>query len=91
MLSGKKVKKRFWIFTSKRVHKEAVKRGYSKAIEKAGGRIVDDTCIVVSPLEELGINGVIVNSCKAAHYIPSTCRLKANLRNFEDCIKVATK
>jgi len=91
MLSGKKVRRRLWIFTSKRIHKEAVKRGFSKAIEKAGGRIVDDTCMVVSPLEELGINGVTVNSCKAAHYIPSTCRLKVNLRNFEDCIKVTTK
>jgi predicted aconitase len=91
MLSGKKVRKRFWIFTSRRIHKEAVKRGFSKAIEKAGGRIIDDTCMVVSPLDEIRINGVVVNSCKAAHYIPSTCRLKVNLRNFEECIKAAIK
>ncbi len=91
MLSGKKVRKRFWIFTSKMIHKEAVKRGFSKAIEKAGAEIIDDTCMVVSPLNELGINGVVINSCKAAHYVPSTCRLKVNLRNFEDCINEAIK
>ena len=91
MLSGKKVRRRFWIFTSRRIHEEAVKHGFSKAIEKAGGRIIADTCMVVSPLEELGINGVMINSCKAAHYIPSTCQLKVNLRNFEDCIEAAIK
>lgn len=86
LLSGKTVKKRLWLFTSRYVHRLASKRGYVKKIEKTGALVLNDTCMVVSPIEELGVNGVVVNSCKAAHYIPSTCGLPVRLKSFKECI-----
>lgn len=89
LLSGKKVKKRLWLFTSEYVRKLATKLGYVKKIEKTGALVLNDTCMVVSPIEELGVNGVVVNSCKAAHYIPSTCGLPVKLKSFEESIREA--
>lgn len=91
LLSGRKVRKRFWIFTSRNVRMKAEERGYVSAIEKSGARVIADTCMVVSPLEELGISGIITNSCKAAHYIPSTRRLPVKLLSSEESVKVAVR
>ena len=93
LLSGKKMKedKYLWVFTSDYVYKLAARLGYVKNIENSGGLVVRDTCMVVSPIEKLGINGVLTNSCKAAHYIPSTCGLPVRLQSFEECIRVAVE
>lgn len=92
LLSGKKVRGKYlWFFTSDYVYKLAARLGYVKSIENSGGCVVRDTCMVVSPIEKLGINGVLTNSCKAAHYIPSTCGLPVRLQSFEDCIRAAVR
>lgn len=91
LLSNKKVKKKLWFCTSDYVYKLAARLGYVKHIENSGGLVVRDTCMVVSPIEKLGINGVLTNSCKAAHYIPSTCGLPVRLQSFEECIRAAVK
>jgi hypothetical protein len=92
LLSRKKVERKYlWIFTSDYMYKRAARLGYVKRIENSGGLVVRDTCMVVSPIEKLGINGVLTNSCKAAHYIPSTCGLPVRLQSFEDCIRTAAE
>ncbi|TDA32752.1 MAG: hypothetical protein DSO03_02040 [Hadesarchaea archaeon] len=68
--------KPFWICTSRRVKEEARRSGLGKRVEEAGGRMVADTCAVVSPLEKLGFKTVGVDSAKAAHYLPSLCRVE---------------
>ena len=55
--------------------------GLEETIEKAGGKIVSDTCMVVSPIEEL-FTTTAVNSGKAAHYLPSFCRQKVVFKNL---------
>lgn len=87
-LKGKKIKSKvkLWIFTSRLVYEKAKKLGYVKLIEKAGGLVLCDTCMVVSPLENLGIETVYTDSCKAAHYLPSTNRLKVKLENTFECL-----
>jgi predicted aconitase len=71
-------KKEVWIFTA---------RGNRQALEKhAKGKnvkIISDTCMVVSPLEELGIKSVGVNSAKAAFY----CRNLSGLGVKFDSVK----
>ncbi|MEM1981163.1 MAG: aconitase X catalytic domain-containing protein [Candidatus Hadarchaeales archaeon] len=68
--------KPFWICTSRRVKEKAMRSGLGKKVEEAGGRMVADTCAVVSPLEKLGFKTVGVDSAKAAHYLPSLCRVE---------------
>lgn len=87
-IKGKKLKKPLWICTS-RVMKECANRmGYTEIIENAGGKIVADTCMVVSPIEEMGYNTTGVNSGKAANYLPGFCKQKVVFKNVDELIKV---
>lgn len=89
-LKGKKLKKPLWVCTS-RVMKECANRmGYTEIIEKAGGKIVADTCMVVSPIEKMGYNTTGVNSGKAANYLPGFCKQNVVFNNIDELIKVIT-
>jgi predicted aconitase len=89
MLSGKKLKKPIWICTSRVVKEAAERMGYNKIISKAGGSVVADTCMVVSPIEEMGYKTTGVNSGKAANYLPGFCKQNVCFANIDDLIKEA--
>jgi predicted aconitase len=78
---GKTLRVPVWICTSRVIKQRAEREGYLADIEAAGGRIVADTCMVVSPLEELGYGVTSVDSGKAANYLPGFCRQKVNFRD----------
>jgi predicted aconitase len=82
------LKKPIWICTS-RVMKEAADRmGFTSTIEKAGGHIVADTCMVVSPIEQMGYKTTGVNSGKAANYLPGFCKQDVVFANIDKLIEV---
>ena len=56
-------------------------------IEKAGGKIVADTCMVVSPIERMGYKKTGVNSGKAANYLPGFCKQEVVYNNIDWLIK----
>ena len=86
-LTGKKLKKPVWICTS-RVMKEAADRmGFTTIIENAGGHIVADTCMVVSPIEQMGYKTTGVNSGKAANYLPGFCKQDVVFANIKDLVE----
>ena len=71
--------------------KEASDRmGYTDLIEKAGGRIVADTCMVVSPIEQMGYKTTGVNSGKAANYLPSFCKQEVVFTNISKLLEEQT-
>jgi predicted aconitase len=88
-LFGKKLKKPLWICTSRMLKEVAERMGYNKIIENAGGSIVADTCMVVSPIEDMGYKSTGVNSGKAANYLPGFCKQNVCFTNFDDLIKEA--
>lgn len=92
-LKGRRVSRRkgLWVWTSRGVHDSAAAAGAVAAIEKAGGRVFADTCMVVCPLEKSGFCHMVSNSCKAAHYVPSTARLKATVAQLYTCIDKVTE
>lgn len=91
LLAGKQLKKPLWVCTS-RVMKEAARRmGYAETIEKAGGKIVADTCMVVAPIEEMGFKTTGVNSGKAASYLPGHCKQQVMYGRVEDLVEAALK
>jgi len=71
LVDGKKVCCDLWVCTSRFMREKADEKGYLKTIEKAGGKIIADTCMVVCPIEEMGYKITAVNSGKAAKYLPS--------------------
>ncbi len=86
-LNGKHLKKPVWICTS-RVMKEAADRmGFTEIINKAGGEIVSDTCMVVSPIEKMGYKTTGVNSGKAANYLPGFCKQDVVFANINKLIE----
>jgi predicted aconitase len=86
MVQEKKPTCEFWICTSRKLKDEAVKLGYSKPIEEAGGRIVADTCMVVCPLEQMGYSITGTNSGKACKYLPNLCKQKVAFGDLEDIL-----
>jgi predicted aconitase len=73
-LEGKKLKKPLWVCTSRMVKEAANRMGFTQTIEAAGGKVVADTCMVVSPIEDMGYKTTAVNSGKAANYLPGFCK-----------------
>ncbi|MCP4646153.1 MAG: DUF521 domain-containing protein [bacterium] len=73
LLERKPAKKPFWICVSRAVKQVAIENGLAERIEKNGGKLVADTCMVVAPLEEMGFGTTAVDSGKAATYLPTMC------------------
>ncbi|KAA0002782.1 MAG: DUF521 domain-containing protein, partial [Thermoplasmata archaeon] len=86
VLNEKKLKKPLWICTSRATKEIAKRMGLANIIEKAGGKIVADTCMVVSPIEKL-FNATAVNSGKAAHYLPGFCKQKVIFNNIHSLLE----
>ena len=86
-LKGKHVKTRLWICTSRAI-KEKAKHAV-EVIESAGGRVLCDTCMIVSPIEDLGIKSIVTNSAKATHYAPSLCKVDTAFMSTLACIEIA--
>ena len=86
-LKGKHLKKPVWICTSRMVKEAADRMGYNEIISKAGGNIVADTCMVVSPIEQMGYKTTGVNSGKAANYLPGFCKQEVCFANIDKLIE----
>jgi len=91
LVGGRRLRAKLWCFTSRKTWQEAEKLGYVAAIEKAGGMLVRDTCMVVSPLDEIGVEKVLTNSCKAAHYLPTLSKVQVALAPLKECVGFAIK
>jgi len=86
-LKGKQLKKPVWICTSRMIKEAAERMGYNEIITKAGGSIVADTCMVVSPIEKMGYKTTGVNSGKAANYLPGFCKQEVCFANIDDLVE----
>jgi hypothetical protein len=75
-----KPKREVWAFTS---------RQNCGLIKESLGNIklISDTCMVVSPLEDLGINSIGVNSAKAAFYSANLSKLGVRFDSLENLLK----
>jgi hypothetical protein len=77
-----KPKREVWVFTARQ--NKALLEGYSKNI-----KVISDTCMVVSPLEDLGISSIGVNSAKAAFYSINLSGLGVRFDTMEKLVKRA--
>ncbi len=87
ILKDKKLNADLWVCCSLHIKAIADRMGYSKIIERAGGKVVKDTCMVVSPIEDLGYKRVATNSGKAAVYLPSFCKSEVIFGDIDEIIK----
>ena len=90
LLTGRQVRREFWVCCSREVKRQGDEAGYSKLIEESGAKFALDTCMVVAPIEELGYMVVATNSAKACHYLRNA-GLKVRFMPLEECVAEATR
>lgn len=89
MLRGKKVKVPLWITTSQSTACQAEAYGYKGVIESSGAKLVNDTCMVVSPIEEFGYDTVATSSGKGCYYMQAWCKVRTRFGSMSQCVDAA--
>jgi hypothetical protein len=79
----------FWVCTSHCVKQKA--KDCVKRIERSGGHVLEGVCTVVSWTEKLGIETIMTNSAKTAHYAPTLSRADTILASQGECLKTALR
>ncbi|MEM2110854.1 MAG: aconitase X catalytic domain-containing protein [Candidatus Bathyarchaeia archaeon] len=91
MIRGKRVKEdvKLWVCTSCYVREKA--KEYVDIIENAGGKVISDTCAVVTWIKELGVETLMTNSAKTAYYAPALNNVKVTFAPLSLCINTACR
>jgi predicted aconitase len=89
LLEGKKVAEgtELWVATSRTAKQLADKRGYTAAIEAAGGKFACDTCMAVAPLKGR-FKSLATTSAKGCFYSRQNL-MKTKMGSIEECIDAA--
>ncbi len=91
MLKGRTFKKNCMVFFPRAIQNQARKSGYLKEIERAGGQVLYDCCICLSPLiDKKNVDGVITNSVKGAYYLRTANGVDVNLKSLGKIIEEET-
>ena len=90
-IEGKKIRKgtELWVCTSKYVKSKA--RKHVDVIEKAGGQVLCDTCVLVTWIKDLGVRSLMTNSAKTAFYAPTLNEVEVTFSPLKECIQTACK
>lgn len=78
-----------WIHTNIAIKALAGQMGYVAAIERAGGLVTQDLCVVLSVPEALGFRVLATNSPKMAFYAPGGNGLPTWYGSVERCLDAA--
>lgn len=91
LLKGKKMRKdvELWVCMSRYVKERA--KNYIDVIERAGGRVLCDTCVLVTWIKDLGVHTLITNSAKTTFYAPTLNEVDVTLAPINECVKAACK
>jgi len=91
LLEGKKMRKdiELWVCTSRHVKERA--KNYVDIIERAGGHVLCDTCVLVTWIKDLGVQALMTNSAKTAFYAPTLNEVDVALTPLNKCIEAACR
>lgn len=89
LLDGRRMRAALWITTAREVRERAEKAGLVRAVEASGGRVASDMCVVVAPMQELGLRTLATPSAKGAFYVPSHAGLLVRYGSVEQCVEAA--
>lgn len=82
----------FYVSTGRTVLAEAKSRGWADVCERAGVRIVVDTCTYITPILERPRDGVVMtNSGKWAYYAPGTLGVQVAFGSLAECVRSAAE
>ena len=84
---GRKLQVPLWVCTARATRRTAEQMDLVRVIEEAGGNVIADTCMVVAPIERMGIGTTAVSSGKAAQYLPGLCRQQVVFGDLEEVLR----
>jgi predicted aconitase len=89
-LEGKKIKDgvEVWVCTSQMIRNLAMRSGEIQTIEKAGVKVVVDTCMVLAPVRQMGFRCMATDSAKAQFYV-SGLGIGVRFGNTQKCLQAA--
>jgi len=89
-LEGKKLAVELWILTSSLTKELAQRMGYLEIINKAGGHIVEDTCVDQPCWHHLSGKKGVTDSPKCAYYTKRR-GMEFVIRSISECVEAAVK
>ncbi len=87
LINGRIATIRFWLYTSRAILSQIERSGLIHLIKSFGAKVWADTCMVVSPLEDMGIRKVTTNSTKAAKYLKTLRGMDVEVLGLEEIIE----
>jgi hypothetical protein len=89
-LAGRQVRIETWICTARATADTAASLGFVATIERAGAKVVRDTCFVVAPLRGR-FRAVATDSAKGCFYARGHNRLRVKLGSVAQCLDAAVR
>jgi hypothetical protein len=91
LLEGKEVHEcvQFLVTSSRAMVHFAQEAGYMDILEKFGGRVTVDTCILATPMLPPNVKTLMTNSAKYAYYSPGLLNTTVTFGSLEDCVNSA--
>ncbi|MFJ4835820.1 aconitase X [Streptomyces sp. NPDC088747] len=78
-----------WVFTPRALRTVAERSGYVETIEKAGGRVLSDTCPAIGQFLPPGTRVFATDSAKQAHYLPAITGVQGWFGSVRTCVTAA--
>jgi predicted aconitase len=91
LLDGKRLSAgtELWIMAPRSLKVVADRSGYTEVIERAGGRVLADSCPAMSRAAPRGTKVFATDSAKQAHYLPAILGIEAWFGTLEECVNAA--
>ncbi len=78
-----------WVMTPRALRTMADRNGYTRAITRAGGHVLTDSCPAMSRAAPPGVKVFATDSAKQAHYLPAILGIEAWFGTLDECIDAA--
>jgi len=91
LLDGKRLASstELWIMAPRALKVMADRSGYTEVIERAGGRVLADSCPAMSRAAPAGTRVFATDSAKQAHYLPAILGIEAWFGTLDECVDAA--
>ena len=80
-----------YVSTHRQTLQEVAPLGWAERLERAGVRLVVDTCTYITPILAPGTSVVMTNSGKWAYYAPGNLGVEVVFGSLEECVSSAVE
>jgi predicted aconitase len=78
-----------WVMTPRALATMSARNGYTRAITRAGGHVLTDSCPAMSKAAPPGTKVFATDSAKQAHYLPAILGIEAWFGTLDECLDAA--